>query len=134
MSTGDLCVCSPVPWPINLGFWPPQIPLEPSLRELQWFPCPWLGTDTVRSYGISFKPGCYQACIQQMLSVIMVFLLLELILKMLQHGQEFAKCALRLGEVVILMAHSPVVALPCCGLSHPHRHTISDGQGHSKCN
>lgn len=90
----------------------------------------------------------YQACIHQIFSVIMVLLLLELILKVFQHVQEFAKCASGLGEVVVLMAHSlwmdttvaaPALpsqssALPCCALSHPHRHTVSGGQGHSKCN
>lgn len=107
-------------------------------------PHPWLGTDTIGNYGIPFKPGCYQACIHQIFSMIMVLLLLELFLKMFQHGQEFAKCALGLDEVVVLMVHSLVAAtpalasqnsaLPCCALSHLRRHTGSDGQGHSKCN
>lgn len=81
-------------------------------------------------------------------SITMVLLLPELILKTFQHGQEFSKCALGLSELVIFMAHSlwmdtmvamPALAsqssaLPCCALFHPHRHTISVGQGHSKCN
>lgn len=81
-------------------------------------------------------------------SITMVLLLPELILKMFQHGQEFSKCALGLSELVLLMAHplwmdtmvampalaSQSSALPCCALSHPHRHTISVGQGHSKRN
>lgn len=69
--------------------------------------------------------------------MIMALMLLELVLVMFQHGQEFAKSALGLGEVVVLMAHSLVVAtpalasqnsaLPCCALFQPHRNTISDG-------
>lgn len=146
MSSGDVCVCvcvSPNAMAHKSGV---PATTNPFGTISEWSPCSWLGTDRVRSCGISFKPGYYQACIHQIFSVIMVLLLLELILKVFQHGQEFAKCALRLGEVVVLMAHSLWVdtgvampalasqssALPCCALSHPHRHTISDGQGHSK--